>query len=123
MKIRTFVLPALFSLALLNSPAIFADSIHAMADILMHLNHYPSDSEKATLQKIANDGGSSENERIIATAMINLHHKATDEDKEKLGKIMHDSSATANERDMAAIIYNLHHKPTSADKEKLQNMM
>jgi len=123
MKTRTLILPALFSLMLFNSPVLFADSIHTMANILMHLNHYPSDSEKTTLQNIANDSGSSKNERIIATAMINLHHKATAEDKEKLNKVMNDSSATSNERDMAAIIYNLHHKPTSADKEKLQGMM
>lgn len=123
MKIRTLVLSAIVSLALFNSPALFADSIHTMAEILMNLNHHPSSSEIDTLKKIANDSGASENERAIATALINLDHKASPADKEKLSKIMNDQSASANERDMAAIIHSLNHKPTSADKDKLHGMM
>ena len=123
MKIRKTVLPALFSLALINSPAILADSMHSMAEVMMNLNHHPSESEKETLKIIANDSSASAHERTLATATMNLYHKASAADKDKLSKIMNDASAPANVRDLAAIIYNLDHKPSAQDKEKLYRMM
>ena len=99
------------------------DAISTMASIMMNLNHYPSDSEKQTLNGIANNSAASEHERIMAQAMINLQHKASDADMPKLKKIMNDDSASADAKDLAGIILNLNHKPSGSDKARLKKMM
>ncbi len=47
--------PLLFFLLMLGSQGVVAaaesQTVHTMAQILLKLNHYPSDSEKQTLQK------------------------------------------------------------------------
>lgn len=110
---------------ILCSQLIFAgeDAISTMATIMLHLNHYPSASEKDTLRKIVNNESATKNEHVLAQAMINLEHYAAPADKPKLEKIMEDKSASANERDLARIIYNIAHTPTAADKQTLQAMM
>jgi len=93
-------------------------NVATMAKIIMHLNHFPSSSEKNDLKKIVSSS-SSEHEKTIAQAMINLHHSASSADKKKLKMIMSDGSASAALKDLAGIIYNLNHKPSSSDKQKL----
>ena len=97
-------------------------AVQTMASIMMHLNHFPSDSEKKALRKIAANS-SSEHEKTIAGAMINLQHKASSADKAKLKMIMNDSSAPEDVRVLAEIVHNLSHQPSGNDKNKLQAMI
>jgi len=97
-------------------------SISTIANIMLHLNHYPSPSEKGKLKEIVMNDESPQI-KSIATALINLEHKATAGDKAKMEAIINDKSAQTQIRDMAAIIYNLTHKPSSEDKSKLMTMM
>lgn len=110
--------------ALIVSP-VFAgnnESIKTMANIMMHLNHFPSDSEKRQLMNIRNSADS-ENVKIIANAMINLQHSAQSADKPLLKQVMNDDKASQNLKTLASIIYNLNHKPTSEDKQQLSTMI
>jgi len=98
------------------------DSVKTMANIMMHLNHHPSSSDKKVLGKIAQNS-QSKHERTIAQSMMNLQHKASSADKTKLKEIMNDTSATENVRALAQIVHDLSHQPSRNDKHKLQAMI
>jgi hypothetical protein len=113
---------------LLNSTVIHAESpetisIKEMAGILINLEHYPTSSGKMTLQNIAKDPGTSEQEKTVATALFNVEHKATSSDKTRLRQIIDDPSVSPQLREIAIIIYNLNHKPNSGDKETLSMIL
>ena len=116
----------LLALALfLLAPAVYAgdaESIKTMANIMMHLNHYPSDSEKSRLQTIV-DNSKSQDVRIIATAIKDLHHMATDADKEQLEKVMNDKQASHEIKQLASIVFHVQHHPSSEDKALLSTMI
>ncbi|MGD8937796.1 MAG: hypothetical protein PVJ72_00325 [Gammaproteobacteria bacterium] len=98
------------------------DNIETMAQIMLKLNHYPSDSEKETLRQISLSSTSSKYEKTMANAMINLEHSAKPEDKKKLSAIVKDDSAPEDVRTLAQIIHDVNHKPSAEDKKKLENL-
>ena len=97
-------------------------AMQTMANIMMNLNHFPSDSEKKALRKIA-ASGESEHIKTIANAMVNLQHKASSADKAKLKTVMNDTSAPQDVKVLAEIVHNLSHQPSGRDKNKLQAMI
>ena len=115
------------ALFLLGGQAVLADSkdegaVKEIANIVMHLNHHPSDAEKARLKDIINNGSVSANVHAIASALLNMEHRATAGDKKKLGMIAQDSSADEDVRTLADIVHNLEHKPSGGDKAKLKDI-
>ena len=114
------VLP-LFMLA----PVVYAgdaESIKTMANIMIHLNHYPSDSEKSKLQTIA-DNSKSQDIRIIAIAIKDLRHTPSSADKVQLQKVMDDKQASHELKQLASIVYHVHHHPNSDAKKQLSTMI
>ena len=125
---RLLILAFVVCFALAQTVALAGGShghsqVSKMAKVLIHLNHFPSGSEKNMLSKIANDSSVSQHERTIATAMINLHHKASSADKKRLSAIISDSNAPQSVRDLARIVHDLNHKPSGSDKKTLQAMI
>lgn len=117
------VLLSVVGLMLGAQPALAASgAVREMAAVMMNLNHYPSDAEKAKLRAIIAEKGSTEQERAIATAISNLEHKVAAADVDKLKQVMGDMSAPAEVRDLASIVLNISHKPSAADKSKLEMM-
>ncbi|HXU93781.1 MAG TPA: hypothetical protein VFP33_09010 [Gallionella sp.] len=110
---------------MLGAQSVLAASaaVREMAGVVMHLEHYPSDTEKAKLKAIAADKGSTEQERVIATAIANLRHEVAAGDADKLRKVTGDMSAPAEVRELAGIVLNISHTPSAADKRKLEAMM
>jgi hypothetical protein len=98
-------------------------AVKEMAGILVHLEHHPSDMEKARLKAVADNGTSTDQESVLARAISHLQHHAADEDKGKLKQIMDDAAAPAEVKELAGIILNLSHMPSAADKQKLEQMM
>lgn len=120
MNKKYLMLPALLVFMLFSSPSLMAGpAIQEMVGILLNLHHRPSDSDKATLQKIANDSAASANERTIATALLNMEHRVAAPDRDKLLKIANDSSAPAADRKVAGILADLNHTPSDSDKAEL----
>ena len=118
-----FVLLSVAGLMLGAQSALAASAaVREMAGIVMHLSHYPSDAEKAKLRAIVAEKGSTEQERVIATAISNLAHKVAAGDVDKLKQVMGDMSAPAEVRDLAGIVLNISHKPSKEDKRKLETM-
>ena len=123
MNKKFLVLPIVLGFMLFSSPALMAGpAIQEMVGILLNLHHHPSDSEKADLEKIANDSATSKNERIIATALMNMNHRVSADDKAKLEKIAGDDSAPMADRKVAGILADLNHKPSDSDKEVLEKL-
>lgn len=112
---------------LLMSASIYAGdnkaAISSMSNIMLHLNHYPSDSEKQQLGKFISNNSLSKNVRTMAQAMNDMEHKATDSDKKKLSAIVNDQAAPANERTLAAVIQDVNHSASDSDKQKLQKLI
>jgi len=97
-----------------NSPA------QVIAQILINLNHFPSDEEKAMLKEITTSASASDAEKTIAGILINIQHSASDGDKAELKKVMEDASASKENQQLAEIVHNLNHKPSDEDKNTLQ---
>jgi uncharacterized protein (UPF0147 family) len=93
---------------------------HKMAQIVMHLHHYPDDSDKQVLEQI--EMSASPAEATIASALIHMKHHVRDEDKPKLDEVSKDTTVPNNTRELAAIVMHLMHKASSSDKEKLHQM-
>ena len=119
---KQLLAPLLLGLMLVCSPAVMAGPIQEMANIMMKLHHYPSDSEKATLQKIIDDSASTQDERTIATALMHMHHTVTADDKAKLMDIANNNMAPAADRTMAEILAHMEHKASADDKAELEKL-
>ena len=120
---KYLLVPLLLGWMLVSSPAVMAGpAIQEMVGIMLDLHHYPSDSEKVTLQKIIDDGSSSQDERTIATALLHMHHSVTDADKAKLMGIANNDMAPAADRKVAEILAHMEHKASAADKQELEKL-
>lgn len=123
LRLSVLILIVIASVTFGSQAMAGGETIGKMAEIMMNLNHFPSDSEKQTLREITLNSASSEQEKTIAQAMINLQHAATAEDKKKLSKIVSDDSAPQEVRTLAQIVRDLNHQPSAEDKKKLEDLM
>ena len=112
-----------FTFLPINQLALADDSaIGAMAEILISLNHFPSDSDKQRLSEIADNSDSSKAEISVATAIANIEHRAKAADKDKLTVIVADESASSQLRDLASVVLALNHTPSATDVAKLESI-
>jgi len=103
--------------------ALAGDStISTMAKIVMHLNHYPGDSEKQTLANIIHDNHASAGEKVLAGALMRMRHSVQGSDAEALRTLASDEHAGHNERELADILLGISHHPSSSDKQRLQSI-
>lgn len=124
MRTKLSLMVVMFAAFFLGQSAVAdEDPIRTMANIMMHLEHYPSDSEKKTLETISSSNSVSSNVKTLASAMANLQHKVSSGDKPKLEAIVADAKASGNEKELAEIILHLNHEPSSSDKETLNKML
>lgn len=101
-------------------PVFAANAIQQMAAITLHLHHYPSDAEKATLRGIAGDSSATAGERALATALVNMEHKVGAADRQKLQELAQAAGTPAAERTLAEVLLGINHKPSAADEQKLR---
>jgi hypothetical protein len=100
-----------------------ASPISTMAGIVLHLNHYPGDSEKKTLSTIVNDGHATAGEKVLATALIHMQHKVGSSDARKLTDLKNSVDASEQEKLLADVLLDLAHQPSADDKKRLQSLM
>jgi len=122
MKKGILQLSLLASALFLVSPfSLAAESAAAtMAEILVNLNHFPSDADKDRLADIMESDETSDAEVDIAMAISHIAHQAKDEDKEMLNEIIADESVPAELRDVAAAVLRVNHKVSDEDMAKLK---
>ena len=95
----------------------------AIAGVLVNLNHFPSDADKAILMEIASDESNGQGFRAIARAVHNMQHAASAEDKELMGRIMAADQADSRAKALAEIVANISHVPSDEAKATLQEML
>jgi len=112
---------------IMASPAVAhedgSSAMNTMAGIVMHLNHYPSDSEKQTLQQIIDDTHATAGERTLAGALQRMQHKVGGDDAEKLMSLKNNPQAEPAERELADILLGIAHHPSASDQKRLQQLM
>jgi hypothetical protein len=122
MRILACFSAVLFSLVLLYAPSGHADeAVSTMANIVVNLKHFPSDSDKAALAAIA-ESDSDDAVKAIAVAIANISHKATDADKATLAAIVADDSQDAAVRALAGVVGSLTHLPNADAIATLQGI-
>jgi hypothetical protein len=94
--------------------------VRTMAEIVLNLNHFPSDADKEKLAAIIDNEDSSEDEVTIATAILNVAHQASESDKEALDMIVTDDSVSPSVQALASAVLNVSHKATDEDIAKLK---
>ncbi|OIO68929.1 MAG: hypothetical protein COY36_02615 [Zetaproteobacteria bacterium CG_4_10_14_0_2_um_filter_55_20] len=97
-------------------------SIKSMAGIIMHLNHFPSDSEKHELEAIASDEHVTPGERALAGALLRMQHTVEGEDSAALRALAVDKNASQGERELADILLGIHHHPSVNDQQRLKTL-
>lgn len=125
-KMRLSLLALLFCViaaAMAPSAQAASSAIGTMAEIAMHLNHYPGDDEKMKLDAIIADAHASAGEKALAGALKRMQHQVGGADVNKLRDLMQDGSTSEQEKLLAEVLLGINHKPTEADKERLKSLL
>lgn len=108
----------------LIQPALAADtSIGTMAEMVLHLNHYPTAQEKTVLKQIIDDPKSSKGEKTLAGALIRMQHQVGAADAALLRQLQRDTSASEEERELADILLGIAHHPSADDQKRLERLI
>ncbi len=125
MYLKSIGLLVLLVITGLVAPVSLADSPGArtIANILYDFNHFPADAAKKSLLRIAQDPGSSEEERVVALALSRVEHKVKGEDVTALQKVIESDSVSDQMRILARILLHLNHKPSDEDLATIKAML
>lgn len=95
-----------------------ASSATEIAGIVLGMNHFPSDADKAKLMAIAADDSLADGVRTMATAVSNISHAATAEDKAAL-MALQETQMPDRGKMLAGIIAGFNHMASADDKAKI----
>ena len=113
---------ALFTLFSQFSMADNASSSTEIAGILVGMNHFASDDDKAKLAMIAADDSLAQGVRDMASATANLNHASNDADKALMAGIVAAEQAPERAKVLAAAISGFNHAASADAKEKITMM-
>jgi len=97
-------------------------AISTMAGIMMHLKHYPGNSERQTLANIIHDDHATAGEKTLAGALMHMRHSVQGSDAAALRSLASDKQASQGERELADILLGINHHPSSSDMRRLQSL-
>ena len=129
MRKQSFLLAASLLALALFAPLALSDShsgsqggaIAKMANIVIGLQHFPSDADKEALAAIA-EGDSSDSVKAVASAIANISHKVSADDQATLAAIAADESEPAELRELASIVNGVNHVPSAEAVAALQRL-
>lgn len=98
------------------------EAVPTMADILVELNHFPSDDDKDRLHAIVADENTTEHERAVAEALMGVEHKVSADDKKKLTALTNEDSVEDGVRLLAEALLDFNHKLPEAEKAKIRTL-
>ncbi|MDZ7644354.1 MAG: hypothetical protein U5K76_09200 [Woeseiaceae bacterium] len=99
------------------------EAVPTMADILVELNHFPSDDDKDRLQAIVADENSTDHERAVAKALMNVEHTVSADDKKTLTALTNDESVADGVRLLAEALLGLNHNLAESEETKIRALM
>ena len=97
-------------------------ALKKIADIVASINHFPSDSDKATLAEIIGNDELARGVRAMATAVSGISHGATDEGKAAMARIQENTQAPDIAKQLAGIIAGINHTASDSDKATLAQL-
>ncbi|MEX0963563.1 MAG: hypothetical protein WDZ52_05915 [Pseudohongiellaceae bacterium] len=100
-----------------------ADAQKVIAGVLVNLNHFPSDADKAALMAVAEDSSVGRGYRALAGVVSAISHSATAEGKEVTSQILASNEAPADLKTLATIVANLSHTASAEAKATLTAML
>ena len=125
MKTMTKLFAAVAVMGLLSQPALAQEpggALKQIADIVASLNHFPSDSDKATLAEISGNDSFPQGLRNMADAVANISHAPTDEGKAALAAIQANAEAPDSAKTLAGIIASINHTASADAKATLAEL-
>jgi len=125
MKRITKLFAALALIGLFSQPTLAqepGDALKQIADIVASLNHFPSDSDKATLAEISGNDSFPQALRNMADTVANISHSATAEGKEAMAAIQANMDAPESARTLAGIIASINHVASADAKATLAEL-
>lgn len=113
-----------FVVLLITGQPASADTaaVPTLAGILLTMQHFPSDEQKATLEAIAGNEQVDKDLRIIAGAISNIQHQVPDEEHAVLQAIVDDPSASKAAKTLASAALGFRHQLSAGDREALQGL-
>lgn len=101
-----------FVVLLITGQPASADTsvVPTLAGILLTMQHFPSDEQKATLEGIAANEQVDQDLRIIAGAIGNIAHQVPDEERAVLQAIVDDPSASEGAKTLASAALEFKHQ-------------
>jgi len=125
MKIKSLSLAILFSTGMaMQTTTQAADTslaIEQMAEIMLELQVKPDQDAQMTLDDIAKDSASTDNERLLASTIKNMDTKIRPNDKPSVMKIWLSPAASETEREMAKILLRFKESPSDSSKQALSS--
>lgn len=125
MKTPRRILSVLFALALVASPALAEETkaVKTVAGMLLTLNHFPNDANKATLKLLVDDKTTTPQELVLVGAVMNLQHTVGAADKPKVDALIADKTTTPAVRTLATVLSKFTHMATDADKTEMKKLL
>ena len=125
MKIKSLSIALLFSTGMaMQTTTQAADTslaIEQMAEIMLELQVKPDQDAQMTLDDIAKDSASTDNERLLASTIKNMDTKIRPNDKPSVMKIWLSPAASETEREMAKILLRFKESPSDSSKQALSS--
>jgi hypothetical protein len=98
---------------LISNVCFASDGSVMMAEILLDLNHFPSDDDKSYLSEIAEAPGSSADEKALAGIISRIMHKPAEADSAALEAMINSKKSTPEVKILARAILSINHKPSA----------
>ncbi len=116
---RFFLLLTCLTLATNVSASNATDTL---AEILIDLNHYPTENDKTSLNEIQAGADSTDEEKTLASAILRVAHKPAADDVAGLQAIEEGGSSPAT-RQIAAAILSINHKAAGKHRSALEKLI
>ncbi|MCH8264819.1 MAG: hypothetical protein IIC10_05415 [Proteobacteria bacterium] len=97
-------------------------AVKQIADIVVGLNHFPSDADMATLDEIIANGELAQGVRDMADTVANIEHSANEEGRGAMEAIQANSQAPDRAKVLAGIIANFSHGASDDSKAQLAQL-
>jgi len=104
---------------LLANVCFASDASIIMAEIVIDLNHFPTDDDKSYLTEIAQDSESSADEKVLAGIISRIMHKPADGDVATLKSMASSGDSSEYVKTLAKAILSIEHKPSAESAAEL----
>lgn len=118
MRIMLLVVGLLFA-----NVCFASDASIIMAEIVIDLNHFPSEDDKSYLTEITEDAESSADEKALAGIISRIMHQPAAGDIPALESMASSGEASEYVKTLAKAILSIEHKPSAESIAELEGLL